>query len=93
MTDAKRPTDLDEAVGRRRARREAFHRDGERSLASNLAMVGTLGWLVVVPTLLGTFAGRWLDRQMDVGVTFTSALMCLGLVAGCFLAWKKVGTS
>ncbi len=90
MTDRKRPTDLDEAVEQRRARREAWRRDGERSLASNLAMVGTLGWLIVVPTLVGTFAGRWIDRKSGMGITFTSALMFVGLISGCFLAWRKV---
>jgi ATP synthase protein I len=90
VSDRKRPADLDEAVERRRARREAWKREGERPLASNLAMVGTLGWLVVLPTLVGTFVGRWLDRKTDMGVTFTSAFMCLGLFAGCFLAWKRV---
>jgi ATP synthase protein I len=89
----KRPADLDEAIERRRARREAWKREGERSLASNLALVGTLGWLLVVPTLVGTFVGRWIDRKTGMGVTFTSALMCLGMVAGCFLAWKKVRSS
>jgi ATP synthase protein I len=90
VTDRKRPTDLDEAVEQRRARREAWRRDGERSLASNLAMVGTLGWLIVVPTLVGTFAGRWIDRKSGMGITFTSALMFVGLISGCFLAWRKV---
>lgn len=94
MTDAKRrPSDLDEAVERRRARQEAWRRMGERPLARNLAMVGTLGWLIVVPALLGTFVGRWLDGKAGTGVTFTSALMCLGVVAGCWLAWRKVRTA
>ena len=29
-------------------------------LGRNLAMVGVLGWLIVAPTLLGMFIGRWL---------------------------------
>jgi ATP synthase protein I len=90
VTDERRPKDLDEAVERRRARRDAWKREGERPLASQLAMVGTLGWLIVVPTLLGTFLGRWIDRATGMGVTFTSALMCLGVAAGCWLAWKRV---
>ncbi|MGD0674575.1 MAG: AtpZ/AtpI family protein [Polyangiaceae bacterium] len=90
MSESKRPADLDEAVERRRARREAFQRDGERSLASNLALVGTLGWLIVVPTLIGTFLGRWIDRKTSSGVTFTSACLFLGTCVGCLLAWKKV---
>jgi ATP synthase protein I len=90
MTSEKRPKDLDEAVERRRARRDEWRRTGERPLASNLAMVGTLGWLIVVPALIGTFVGRWLDRRTGMGVTFTSALMCLGIMVGCWFAWKKV---
>jgi ATP synthase protein I len=90
MTTEQRPKDMDEAVQRRRARREAWNREGERSLASNLAMVGTLGWLIVLPALIGAFVGRWLDRKTGMGVSFTSAFLCLGLLAGCWLAWKKV---
>lgn len=82
--------DLDDAVKRQRARRDAFKHEGERSLARNLALVGTLGWLVVVPTLLGAFLGRYLDRWADSGVTFSSALICLGLAAGCWFAWQRV---
>ncbi len=90
MNPERRPEDMDRAVERRRKRREAWNRDGERPLASNLAMVGTLGWLIVVPVLIGTFFGRWLDRRTGMGVTFTSAFMCLGTLVGCWLAWRKV---
>lgn len=91
-----RPDDqkeLDEAVERRRARRESWRREGERPLGANLALVGTLGWLIVIPALLGTLAGRWLDRKTGMGVTFTAALMTLGVVFGCWLAWKRVRLS
>lgn len=88
-----REEDLDDAVERRRARHESWKREGERPLAANLALVGTLGWLIVVPALLGTLVGRWLDRKTGMGVTFTSALMGLGVIAGCWLAWKRVRVS
>jgi ATP synthase protein I len=90
MTHDGAPKDMDEAVERRRSRREAWTREGERPLAANLTMVGTLGWLIVIPTLLGTFLGRWLDREAGMGVTFTAAGLFVGLVAGCSLAWKRV---
>jgi ATP synthase protein I len=91
MTERKnRPSDLDEAVERRRARQDAWRRSGERPLARNLAMVGTLGWLIVLPALVGTLIGRWIDRKSGSGVTFTSAMMLLGIVGGSWLAWKKV---
>jgi len=85
--------DLDEAVERRRTRQESWRREGERPLGANLALAGSLGWLIVVPALLGTLAGRWLDRKTGMGVTFTSAFMGVGVVTGCWLAWKRVRVS
>ena len=81
---------LDETVERRRERRARWEREGERSLAENLAMVGSLGWLVVVPALAGVFLGRWIDGRMSTGITFTAALLTLGLAAGCWLAWRRM---
>ena len=85
--------ELDQAVELRKARRESWRREGERPLAANLALAGTLGWLVVLPALLGVLVGRWLDRKTGSGVTFTSAFMSAGLAAGCWLAWKRVRLS
>jgi ATP synthase protein I len=81
---------LDEAVRRRRERRSRWVREGERSLAENLAMIGVLGWLVVTPTLLGIYSGRWLDRHMDSGIFWTLGLLVLGLTLGCWLAWNRM---
>jgi len=81
---------LDEAVRRRRERRSRWVREGERSLSENLAMIGVLGWLVVTPTLLGIYSGRWLDRHMDTGIFWTLGLLVLGLTLGCWLAWNRM---
>lgn len=81
---------LRDAVHLRRERRERGRHDGERSLAQNLAMVGVLGWTIVVPGLLGILLGRWLDRVLDTGIVFTSALVFVGLGAGCALAWRRM---
>ena len=81
---------LERAVERRKERADKWQREGERPLGRNLALVGTLGWLVVVPTLLGAFAGRALDRAFGTGITFSSALMCAGLVVGCWFAWNRM---
>ena len=83
--------DLDRSVRLRRQRRERARREGERSLAQNLAWIGVLGWLVVTPTLAGIFVGRWLDRRFGQGIAFTLGLLCLGLTVGCALAWKRIG--
>jgi ATP synthase protein I len=84
------PERLDEAVKTRRARRARWEREGERSLGQNLAMIGMLGWTIVTPTLLGIFAGRWLDRHFASGIFWTLGLLFLGLTIGCTLAWKRM---
>lgn len=81
---------LDQAVKRRRERRERWQREGERSIAQNLAMIGTLGWMIVTPTLLGLFIGRWLDRTFDSDIFWTLGLLVLGLAIGCALAWNRM---
>ncbi len=81
---------LDEAVRTRQQRSARWQREGERSLGQNLAMIGALGWTIVTPTLLGIFAGRWLDRHFDMGIFWTLGLLVAGLTLGCALAWKRI---
>jgi ATP synthase protein I len=81
---------LSDAVKTRQERRERWQREGERSIGQNLAMIGVLGWTIVLPTLLGLFAGRWLDRQFHMGIFWTLGLLVVGLTIGCMLAWKKM---
>jgi ATP synthase protein I len=88
--DTDHPEKLDYTVRVRRERRERGRKEGERSLGQNLAMIGTLGWLIVTPTLIGTFAGRWLDRHFDTGIYWTLSLLFVGLAFGCWLAWQRM---
>jgi ATP synthase protein I len=81
---------LEESIERRRERRARWEREGERPLAMNLAMIGALGWLIVVPTLAGIFAGRWVDRRAGGGLTFTGAFLVAGLALGAWLAWQRM---
>ena len=81
---------LSEAVKTRQERRERWRREGERSIGRNLAMIGVLGWTIVLPTLLGLFAGRWLDREFHMGIFWTLGLLVAGLAAGCTLAWRRM---
>ena len=81
---------LSEAVKTRQERRERWQREGERSIGQNLAMIGVLGWTIVLPTLLGLFTGRWLDRQFNMGIFWSLGLLVVGLTAGCMLAWRRM---
>ena len=82
---------LEDAVRKRREREEQARH--ERSFAQNLAMIGALGWLIVTPTLVGLFAGRWLDRVLGSGITFSSALLFAGVALGGWLAWKRMNAA
>lgn len=79
-----------DAVRLRQERRERWRREGERSLGQNLAMIGALGWTIVMPTLIGIFSGRWLDRHFGTGVFWTLGLLVAGLALGCTFAWKRM---
>jgi ATP synthase protein I len=81
---------LDEAVRTRQRRRARWQREGERSVGQNLAMIGALGWAIVVPTLIGVFVGRWLDHHFDTGVFWTLGLLVAGLALGCTMAWRRM---
>jgi ATP synthase protein I len=81
---------LQRAVRKRQERRERWQREGERSVGQNLAMIGVLGWTVVIPTLLGIFVGRWLDQTFHSGIFWTLGLLVLGVTVGCTLAWKRM---
>jgi len=81
---------MEEAVKARRERDARWKREGERSIGQNLAMIGALGWTVVVPSLLGVLAGRWLDRRFHTGIFWTLGLLVFGLALGCVMAWKRM---
>ncbi|MBS0579647.1 MAG: AtpZ/AtpI family protein [Proteobacteria bacterium] len=81
---------LQAAVHTRQARRERWQREGERSMGQNLAMIGALGWTIVLPTLIGMFMGRWLDRLLGMGIFWTLGLLAAGLTLGCVLGWKRM---
>ncbi|WP_131114708.1 AtpZ/AtpI family protein [Lichenihabitans psoromatis] len=79
--------DLLGSVRLRRERHDAWIRAGEPSVSRRLAQIGVLGWIVVVPMLIGVFVGRWLDRTFESGLQFTAPLLLLGAALGCWSAW------
>ncbi len=85
------PAELDPMVTRarlRETRNRRWLRDGDRSPARHLAQIGVLGWIIVLPMLLGIFAGRWLDRSFGSGLTCTATLLMFGTALGFWSAWK-----
>ncbi len=50
-------------VRRRREQHDEHVRDGDSSFWQSVGMMGTIGWSVAVPTVLGVLLGRWLDHE------------------------------
>ena len=69
-------------------RHRRWLRDGEPSVAHRLAQIGVLGWIIVVPMLIGVFAGRWLDQHFGTGLFWTAPLLLAGTALGAWSAWK-----
>jgi ATP synthase protein I len=55
-----------------------------------LGLIGAVGWMVMLPTLVGAFLGRWIDARAGTGISWTLSLLFVGLVAGCVGAWRHV---
>lgn len=91
---SQRPPEPDEADALVRGARLRAERDrrarlaGEPSVASRLAQIGVLGWMIVLPALLGVLLGRWLDRSFGTALFWTAPLLLLGLAVGCWSAWR-----
>ncbi|HTQ71080.1 MAG TPA: AtpZ/AtpI family protein [Acidocella sp.] len=80
-------------VKKRGERHRRWRREGEASVALRLAQIGVLGWIIVVPMLIGLFLGRWLDRVLHAGLFCTAPLLMVGLGIGCWSAWKWMNSS
>jgi len=79
---------LTKAVRERRARRERWYREGEPSMTRFVGQIGVLGWIIVAPTLIGLFVGRWIDRWLGTGIFWSAPLLLAGVVIGCWSAWR-----
>jgi ATP synthase protein I len=77
-------------VRERVERHRGWLAEGEQPVARRLAQIGVLGWIVVVPMLIGTFIGRWLDQRLSTGIFWTAPLLLLGLMVGCWSAWRWI---
>lgn len=82
------PDGLTEAVRKRREREREWEIEGEPSMLRFVGQIGILGWIIVGPTLIGLFVGRWLDRTFGTGIFWSAPLLMLGAVLGGWSAWR-----
>ncbi len=88
MHDDANHEELPRQVRLRAQRHRRWLGEGDASLARRLAQIGVLGWIIVLPTLVGLFAGRWLDRLLHTGLLFSAALLFAGVLLGMRAAWS-----
>ncbi len=77
-----------DAVRKRQERRKEWVNEGEPSMARFVGQIGVLGWIIVTPTLIGLFVGRWLDHKFGTGIFWSAPLLLLGVVVGYWSAWR-----
>jgi len=76
-----------ERIRRALQRRRDYAAEGEPTLGRFIGQIGMLGWIIVLPVLLGIALGRWLDHTYHTGVFWTAPLLLLGAVIGMRAAW------
>ncbi len=55
-----------------------------------MAVLGGIGWPIVLLTVGGAVLGHWLDRRWDTGIRMTLMLLFLGVTLGSAAAWHLV---
>jgi len=88
MSESSSEHEVVSSVRRRIEHRRRWLREGDPTLARQFARVGVLGWMIVTPSLLGVYLGRWIDRLFGTGIFWTAPLLFMGLAMGCWSAWK-----
>ena len=77
-------------VGLREERKLKARREPMHSVWTGFGFFGLVGWSIVVPTLIGTAIGRWLDRTYPGERSWTLVLLVAGLTLGCLNAWRWI---
>lgn len=88
MPEPPSPDGMADAVRRQQERRKHRLTEGEPSMMRFVGQIGVLGWIIVTPTLIGLFIGRWLDHKLGTGIFWSAPLLLVGVVIGCWSAWR-----
>jgi ATP synthase protein I len=74
-----------------------LHRQAERArrgkpsnVWQGVGIIGSIGWTVVIPAILGIAVGRFLDTRLGSGIFWTLSFLMVGLAIGCLAAWRHV---
>jgi len=77
-------------VGRKVKRIQRSRKLGDRGFWQNLGLVGSVGWMVVLPAVGGGLLGNYIDGKRDDPFSWSLTLVVVGLAAGCYTAWRHI---
>lgn len=69
---------------------ERLERRESGTFWSSLALIGSVGWPIVLLATGGGLLGRFLDQQAGTGALGTLTLLVAGTVLGSFVAYSSV---
>jgi ATP synthase protein I len=78
---------METEIHEKQARKLRARRTREQGIWFGLGMMGTVGWSVSVPTLIGVALGIWIDLHWPSRISWTLVLLFGGLILGCLNAW------
>lgn len=82
--------DFMKKVGVKEARKIKGKSQKDEGIWFGLGVVGIVGWSVVIPTLIGTAIGLWIDGAWPSRFSWALMLLILGVALGCLNAWYWV---
>jgi ATP synthase protein I len=79
-----------EEVRKRSERIKRARKEGDRGFWQNLGLIGSVGWMVVLPAVGGAILGHYIDARTGDGISWALTLLVVGLVGGCLAAWHRI---
>lgn len=70
---------------------KAMENRRNRQLYLNAAILGTYGWNISVPVIIGVIIGRWLDKKFPLPpMSWTLNLILIGFIIGFYNAQRWI---
>jgi ATP synthase protein I len=90
--ESKLPPSAERMIQQVKAKQERMiaRRNHKDIILRSIAILGVIGWSVVLPTLAGVAAGLWIDSHWPSRFSWTLILMTAGLLLGCANAWRRI---
>jgi ATP synthase protein I len=85
--EVKKKHEFIDKVSEKELKKIRARNEKNRNIWFGLGMMGTIGWSVAIPTLIGIALGIWLDTKWPGRISWTLSFFFAGLILGCLNAW------